>query len=112
MKQLWERLPHELPTGQLTDSQIDLHCLEADEMWSFVGAKDYKEWIWIAIERKTALIVGFHVGGPDEEGALGLKLSIAPKLLEKSLVCADDFPSYTAVFAKGQLEQEGKKTNY
>lgn len=109
MKILWELLPKELPIGQLVDPMIDLHCLEADEMWSFVGAKDCQEWIWIAIERKTSLVVGFHIGGRDQEGALGLKLSIEPSLLKKCLVFADDFPSYGTVFPKGQLQQEGKK---
>ena len=109
MKVLWERLPAELPIGQLADSQIDLHCLEADELWSFVGAKDCKEWIWLAIERHTRLIVGYHIGARNEEGALGLKLSIDPDLLQRSLVFTDDFPSYSTVFPKGQLEQNGKK---
>ncbi|MGB0525888.1 MAG: IS1 family transposase, partial [Flammeovirgaceae bacterium] len=39
----------------------------------------------------------------------GLKLSIDPDLLQRSLVFTDDFPSYKAVFPKGQLEQNGKK---
>lgn len=109
MEKLWDLLPKELPIGNLGNSVIDLHCLEADEMWSFVGAKDCQEWIWLAIERRTRLVVGFHIGGRDEEGALGLKLSIHDNLLKHSLVFADDFPSYGTVFPKGQLQQEGKK---
>ncbi|MCH2085207.1 MAG: hypothetical protein MK226_22675 [Saprospiraceae bacterium] len=34
-----------LPTGELDGGQITLLCLEADEMWSFVGAKDCPGWI-------------------------------------------------------------------
>ena len=109
MKNLWSLLPEDLPIGNLCDSEIELHCLEVDEMWSFVGAKDCKEWIWIAIERNSRLVVGFHIGGRDEAGALGLKLSINSQLLEKALVFADDFPSYQSIFNKGQLNQEGKK---
>lgn len=109
MKIYWSLLPDELPLGGLCDAEIELYCTEADEIWSFVGAKDCKEWIWIAIERRTRLVVGFHIGGRDEEGALGLRLSIRPELLEKTLVFADDFPSYESVFDKGQLNQEGKK---
>ncbi len=109
MEALWARLPEELPIGSLSAPQIDLHCLEADELWSFVGAKDCKEWVWLAIERRTRLIVGYHIGARNEESALGLKLSINPQLLEKSLIFADDFPSYISVFPSGQLEQDGKK---
>jgi insertion element IS1 protein InsB len=109
MEVLWELLPAELPHGKLSEAEIGLYCLEADELWSFVGAKDCKEWVWIAIERRTKLVVGFHIGGRDEEGALGLKLSIAPELLGKSIVFADDFPSYKNIFRAGQLNQEGKR---
>jgi len=109
METYWSLLPKELPLGKLCDEEIELHCAEADEIWSFVGAKDCKEWVWVAIERRTRLVVGFHIGSRDEEGALGLKLSISPELLEKTLIFADDFPSYQLVFGKGQLSQEGKK---
>ena len=109
MEAHWSLLPKDLPLGKLCDAEIDLYCVEADEIWSFVGAKDCKEWVWIAIERRTKLIVGFHIGGRDEEGALGLKLSISPELLDKTLFFADDFPSYQPVFENGQLNQEGKK---
>ena len=78
-------------------------------MWSFVGAKDCKEWIWLALERKSGLVVGYHIGGRDEEGAWGLFYSIPKSLREKALVFTDDFPSYKQVFQKGQLQQEGKK---
>ncbi|MEK6477582.1 IS1 family transposase [Catalinimonas sp. 4WD22] len=80
-------------------------------MWSFVGAKDCPEWIWIAIERNTRLVVGYHIGSRDEQGALGLLLSIPGRLLNNSLVFTDDFPSYGTVFKKGQLQQEGKGQN-
>ena len=108
MKPLWECLPDELPTGGLESAEISLLCLEADEMWSFVGAKDCPEWIWLAIERRTRLVAGFHVGGRDEEGAKGLLLDIPDRILEKSLIFSDDLPSYTAAVPKGQLQQEGK----
>lgn len=108
MRPIWESLPDALPTGSLEGGEIDLLCVEADEMWSFVGAKDCPEWIWIAIERSTRLVVGYHIGGRDEEGAWGLALSIPEKIRKKSLIFADDFPSYGAVFPKGQLQQEGK----
>ena len=109
MEPLWDKLPDYLPTGELDGGQITLLCLEADEMWSFVGAKDCPEWIWIAIERRTGLVVGYHIGGRDEEGALGLALSIPDGILEKSLVFADDLPAYATVFGKGQLQQQGKR---
>lgn len=109
MYKLWDQLPDYLPIGKLENSQIELYCVEADEMWSFVGAKDCKEWIWLAIQRRTKLVVGYHIGGRDEEGALGLLLSLPADIEDSMLVFTDDFPSYGKVFPKGQLQQEGKK---
>lgn len=31
-------------------------------MWSFVGSKGSKQWIWLALDAKTREIVGVHVG--------------------------------------------------
>jgi len=108
MEKLWEQLPEDLPVGRLKNADIGLYCLEADEMWGFVGAKDCPEWLWLAMERRTGLVVSFHVGGRDEEGAQGLLWGIPGKLLERSLVFTDGLATYGTVFKKGQLQQEGK----
>ena len=41
--------------------------LELDELWSFVGSKKQKVWIWLALERQTRRIVGLAFGGRDEK---------------------------------------------
>jgi IS1 family transposase len=38
-------------------------------MWSFVGNKKQKQWLWLALDRKTKEIVGFYLGDRSEEGA-------------------------------------------
>ena len=37
---------------------------QCDEIWSFVGNKDNKQWIWLAKDLKTREIIGVHVGLP------------------------------------------------
>jgi len=32
---------------------------EADEMWSFVGSKENKQWIWIAIDTANKQVIAF-----------------------------------------------------
>ncbi|MEN7551520.1 IS1 family transposase [Rapidithrix thailandica] len=51
-----------LPAGVLKQPAVSLYCLEADEMWSFVGAKDCPEWLWLAVDRRTGLGGGFPFG--------------------------------------------------
>lgn len=40
--------------------------LELDELWSFVGQKAHKRWIWIALCRRTRQVVAFYIGKRDE----------------------------------------------
>jgi IS1 family transposase len=109
MKQLWQQVPQDLPIGKLEQAEIVLYCLEADEMWSYVGAKDCPVWLWLAIERRTGLVVGFHIGERNQESALGLWLSIPEALRGKAMVFTDDLAAYAPVFQKGQHQREGKK---
>lgn len=41
-------------------------------MWSFVGNKSNKQWIWLALDVETREIVGVYVGNRSREGAQGL----------------------------------------
>ena len=101
-KKCWQSVSETLPVGELDRPELTLYCLEADEMWTFVGAKDCPEWLWLAIERRSGLVVGFHIGGRNEEGALGLWLSIPEKLRRKAIVFTDGLAAYANVFSKGQ----------
>lgn len=109
IQQLWQQVPENLPVGNLEQAELVLYCLEADEMWSYVGAKDCPVWLWLAVERNSGLVVGFHGGERNQESALGLWLSIPVALREKALVFTDDLAAYAAVFEKGQHQAEGKK---
>lgn len=41
-------------TGKLT--------IQLDEMWSYVGSKTNKKWIWLAIDVSDRSIVGVYIG--------------------------------------------------
>jgi insertion element IS1 protein InsB len=42
---------------------------EADELWSFVGKKVNKQWLWMAMDAKTRQVIAFHVGDRSRESA-------------------------------------------
>ncbi len=42
------------------------------DIWSFVGSKNNKQWLWLAIDIETKEIVGFFLGERREKGAWGL----------------------------------------
>ncbi len=51
-----------MPKGKLT--------IECDEAWPFVGNKGNKQWIRLAMDKKTREIVGVYVGERSESGAI------------------------------------------
>ncbi|MFN2286217.1 MAG: IS1 family transposase [Anaerolineae bacterium] len=57
-----------LPTLRetLTPAQVD-DILELDEMWSFVGCKAHRQWLWTALCRRTRQIVAFVIGDHSKE---------------------------------------------
>ena len=52
--------------------------IQCDEMWSFVGNKDNKQWIWLGIDASTKEIVVGYIGKRDQAGAQGLWDSLPP----------------------------------
>ena len=46
---------------------IPSDILEFDELWSFVGSKANRVWLWIALCRRTKQIVTYHLGSRDKE---------------------------------------------
>ena len=49
----------------LIDTLLPAHTddvLELDELWSFVYKKSQKQWLWIALCRRTRQIVAFYIG--------------------------------------------------
>ena len=45
-------------------------------MWSFVGSKENKQWIWLAIDADSREIVGVLVGDRSRQAAKGLWQSL------------------------------------
>jgi IS1 family transposase len=45
---------------------------EVDELWSFVGMKANRHWVWIAMDADTRQIIAFHVGDRSRQSARAL----------------------------------------
>ena len=84
---------------------------EADEMWSFVGNKKNKQWIWLVMNTENRQIVAFHVGGRGQEDAQLLFEKI-PVLLQTNAVFFTDFwKSYNFLDAD-KHQAAGKEKGY
>lgn len=71
--EVYERFPTDLNVKPVASKNIAAAIffleVEADEMWSFVGNKDNKQWIWIAIDVHTRQVIAFHVGSRDKDAS-------------------------------------------
>lgn len=61
--ELYDTLPDDLNVQMPRNSGRRVKLLrlqaEADEMWSFVGRKQNKQWVWIAIDVESKQIIAF-----------------------------------------------------
>jgi IS1 family transposase len=82
--------------------------LQCDELWSFVGKKAHRQWIWLALDAETRLIVGCFAGSRDRSGAEGLWQSL-PARYRQCAVCSPDFrAAYAAVLPSQRHQAVGK----
>ena len=89
--------------------------IQCDEMWSFVGDKNNKQWIWLAIDVLTKEIVGVYIGKRDEAGARGLWDSLPAVYRQCAVSYTDFWSAYGIVFPKKRHRAVGKdtgQTNY
>jgi pyocin large subunit-like protein len=56
----YEEVKREVAVSKKSKGRLTIEC---DELWSYVGNKDNKQWIWLAIDRDTGEIVGVAIVG-------------------------------------------------
>ena len=88
--------------------------LELDELWSYVGSKKSKVWIWIALCRRTRQVVAWHPGPRDKISCRQLWDKIPPPY-KRGQIFTDFYASYGQVVPEQQhyacAKQDGQ-TNH
>lgn len=86
--------------------------IQGDELWSFVGNKNNKQWVWLAIDQGAGEIVGVFVGDRSHQGAQGLWDSLPP-VYRQCAVCYTDFwESYSIIFPSTRHKAVGKESGH
>ena len=49
--------------------RVQYFGIQLDEMWTFVGNKENKQWLWMALNPVNRQIVTFHIGGRSTKDA-------------------------------------------
>jgi insertion element IS1 protein InsB len=85
---------------------------EVDEMWSFVGSKESKQWIWIAMDARSRQIIAFHVGDRSRESAKKLWESIPKSYRDKATFYTDDWQAYNGIIPGDRHQVVKGKANH
>jgi insertion element IS1 protein InsB len=96
---------------------VILHRLEAemDELWSFVGVKANRQWVWIAMDATTRQIIVFHVGDRSGQSAKALWEQIPTVYQVQATFYTDQYEVYKGVVPSAQhraISKPARKTNH
>ena len=108
----YEVIPQKVNVSAKKKGRLTIQC---DEMWSFVGNKGNKQWIWLALDIETREIIGVHIGDRSEQGAKKLWDSLPSVYRQCAVAYTDFWRAYALVFPTPRHKSVGKesgKTNY
>jgi insertion element IS1 protein InsB len=109
-----DHLHVQLPVSP-TDVVIRRLEAEADELWSFVGKKANKQWLWIAMDAKTRQVIAFHVGDRSRETAKELWAKVPLVYREQARFHTDQYEAYQGVIPPAQhkaITKKARRTNH
>ena len=117
LEQEYVQLPEDLNI-RIPDEErpeVALLPVEGDELWSFVGKKENKQWIWLAQDRQSRQIIGVHVGSHGADSAQKLWESIPQYYKEHGLFYTDQWEAYCSVIPPSKhrsYPKGGGQTNH
>jgi len=101
---LWEQAPKDLGLSQdllKRIKKLQVFGLQADELWSFVGKKVKKRWIWVAYDPVHRLVIAHHIGGRGKKAAKKFWKKI-PMILRSCYFETDDWEAYRSIIPSKQ----------
>lgn len=88
--------------------RVEFVGIQLDEMWTFVGEKKNKQWLWLALNPVNRQIVAFHVGSRDGKDAQ-LFYDKIPSIFKGSAgFFSDKYEAYVSVFKNEEHFGVGK----
>ena len=113
MDELYGEVPQNLNAQVPASTEIQLTCYEceSDELWSFVGCKANKQWLWVAQDRKSRQIVALHLGDRGTIGAKGLWENVPEHYRRQATFFTDEWDAYKQVIPAERHSASGSKKN-
>jgi len=88
---------------------------EVDELWSFVGTKANRHWVWIAMDATARQVIAFYVGDRSGQSAEALWGKIPAAYREHAVFYTDQYEVYKSVIPPVQhraITKRACKTNH
>lgn len=109
----WMQTPRDLGLSDKMIKQVkalQIFGIQMDEMWSFVGKKKRKRWIWVVYDPVNRLVITYYIGKRGKKAARKLWKKI-PVLLRSCMFETDDWEAYRSIVPKAQ-HKVGKDLTY
>jgi insertion element IS1 protein InsB len=94
MTEVYDQLPDDLCVREVSPErrlQLLRLAAEADELWSFVGNKANKQWVWLAFDPATRQVLAFYVGDRSRKSARKLWQRLPAAYRERATFYTDDW---------------------
>jgi insertion element IS1 protein InsB len=88
---------------------------ELDELWSFVGKKANRQWVWIAMDASTRQVIAFYVGDRSQSSAEQLWANLPALYRERAMFYTDHYTVYKSVIPPAQhhaISKLARQTNH
>lgn len=113
---VWNEAPKDLGANyswidSFSDKSLQSVELQIDEMWSFVGEKGNKQWIWVVYCTLIRQVIAYHVGGRSKKDAQLLHDKIPQRLRENCQFATDHFEAYYQIIPTKQ-HKPGKEYTF
>jgi len=110
LTELYQQVPDDLSVTIPSDIEgVILDRVEADELWSFVGSKADRYWVWLALDTVTRQVIALHVGGREVEDAKQLWEAVPDTYKNESDFYTDCYDAYRGAIPEDRLFQVKKK---
>lgn len=112
LEDLYEEVPADLgieSDSERPEAELQVVEIETDEMWSFVGEKANKVWLWLASERNSKRVLAFYLGDRSTVSACALWEKLPACYQQRGLFYTDDWPAYQGVIPVHQHHPSKKK---
>jgi len=98
-------------SGRAADLEVSIcYDTEWDEMWSFVSSKANPRWLWYLLERRSGIIIAYHLGRRTDE-VLRVLLDKVSHLPIR--ICnTDDWGAYSRCLPGQYLHRIGKDNTW